>query len=212
MRRSKTGKANTHSKIVSVAAKRFRERGINGIGVADVMKEAGTSVGGFYKHFESRDDLVIEALAEAFQDLDKFEHEGQGFPAFLRAYLSEEHWANPGSGCPIASLAGDIRHSSPAIRAAFTERVKHALSHYSTSLKGGDESSRRSGAILLFSAALGGLTLARAVNDQALSQEILMKLKEQLILFSEKPIPNDQRSRGIATRRKVKRSAAITLS
>ena len=64
---SKSDKAETHARIVSVAAKRFRELGLEGIGVADVMKEAGVTVGGFYKHFDSRDELVVEALATAFQ-------------------------------------------------------------------------------------------------------------------------------------------------
>ena len=70
---SKSDKAETHTRIVKVAAKRFRERGLEGIGVADVMKEAGVTVGGFYKHFGSRDELVVEALATAFKDLDVWE-------------------------------------------------------------------------------------------------------------------------------------------
>ena len=70
---SKKDKAETHTRIVTVAAKRFRELGLEGIGVADVMKEAGVTVGGFYKHFDSRDELVVEALATAFQDLDRWE-------------------------------------------------------------------------------------------------------------------------------------------
>ena len=70
---SKSDKAETHARIVSVAAKRFRELGLEGIGVADVMKEAGVTVGGFYKHFDSRDELVVEALAAAFLDLDRWE-------------------------------------------------------------------------------------------------------------------------------------------
>jgi TetR/AcrR family transcriptional repressor of nem operon len=188
MRRSKAEKAVTHSKIVSVAAKRFRERGIDGIGVADVMKEAGSSVGGFYKHFESRDDLVIEALAEAFQDLDLLERMATDLPAFLQVYLGDEHRDHPEIGCAITALAGDVRHASTGVRAIFSERVKHTLDYYSDRLRGGDADSRRSRAILLFSSALGGLTLARAVNDKALSRQILSSLREQLITLAEKPI------------------------
>jgi TetR/AcrR family transcriptional repressor of nem operon len=70
---SKSDKAETHTRIVKVAAKRFRELGLEGIGVADVMREAGVTVGGFYKHFGSRDELVVEALAAAFKDLDVWE-------------------------------------------------------------------------------------------------------------------------------------------
>src|ERR1700724_2472151 len=86
---SKSDKEQTHTRIVSVAAKRFRELGLEGIGVADVMKEAGVTVGGFYKHFESRDELVVEALATAFQDLDRWEEHTDTLTKLLEGYLSE---------------------------------------------------------------------------------------------------------------------------
>jgi TetR/AcrR family transcriptional repressor of nem operon len=189
MRRSKVEKALTHSKIVSVAAKRFRERGLEGIGVADVMKEAGSTVGGFYKHFASRDELVIEALAEAFKDLDRWEREAEDLPALLRFYLGEQHCDRPGEGCAITALAGDVRHASSGVKIVFTERVKHSLSYSADHMKGGDAESRRSRAILLLSAGIGGLSLARAVNDKALSREILAELREQLIALSKQPLP-----------------------
>src|SRR6202021_615780 len=100
---SKSDKAETHTRIVRVAAKRFRERGLEGIGVADVMKEAGSSVGGFYKHFGSRDELVFEALAEAFKDLDRWEQQAQDLPALLRFYLGEEHCDHPATGCAMTA-------------------------------------------------------------------------------------------------------------
>jgi TetR/AcrR family transcriptional repressor of nem operon len=95
---SKSDKAETHTRIVRVAAKRFRERGLDGIGVADVMKEAGVTVGGFYKHFDSRDELVVEALATAFQDLDRWEEHTDTLTKALGNYLSEEHRDAPGEG------------------------------------------------------------------------------------------------------------------
>src|SRR5712675_1269442 len=88
---SKSDKAETHTRIVRVAAKRFRELGLEGIGVADVMTEAGVTVGGFYKHFDSRDELVVEALATAFQDLDRWEEHTDTLTKLLENYLSEEH-------------------------------------------------------------------------------------------------------------------------
>ena len=189
MRRSNAEKAVTHAKIISVAAKRFRERGLEGIGVADVMKEAGSSVGGFYKHFESRDELAIEALAEAFKDLDRWEQEAEDLPALLRFYLGEKHCDCPGEGCAITALAGDVRHASTGIRTVFTQRVKHSLGYSTDRLEGGDAKSRRSRAILLLSAGIGGLSLARAVNDKALAREILAGLREQLIALTKQPIP-----------------------
>lgn len=187
MRRSKTEKAVTHSKIVAVAAKRFRELGLEGIGVADVMKEAGSSVGGFYKHFKSRDELVIEALAEAFKDLDRWEQEAEDLPALLSYYLGEEHRDCPGTGCAVTALAGDVRHASTGIRTVFTERVKHSLAYTADRMKGGDAASRRARAILSLSAGIGGLSLARAVNDKALSREILAALRDQLIALTKQP-------------------------
>lgn len=189
MRRSNAEKNLTHSKIVSVAAKRFRERGLEGIGVADVMKQAGSSVGGFYKHFGSRDELVIESLAEAFKDLDRWEQEAEDLPALLRFYLGEEHCDCPGEGCAITALAGDVRHASTGIRTVFTQRVKHSLGYSTDRLEGGDAKLRRSRAILLLSAGIGGLSLARAVNDKALSREILAALREQLIALAKQPVP-----------------------
>lgn len=189
MRRSKAEKAVTHSKIVSIAAKRFRERGLEGIGVADVMKEAGSSVGGFYKHFSSRDELVVEALAEAFKVLDRWEQEAEDLPALLRLYLGEQHCNHPEEGCAITALAGDVRHSSTGVRTVFTERVKHSLAYSADRIENGDAESRRARAILSLSAGIGGLSLARAVNDKALSREILVALREQLIVLAKQPLP-----------------------
>jgi len=194
LRHSKTEKAVTHSKIVAVAAKRFRALGLEGIGVADVMKEAGSSVGGFYKHFESRDELVIEALAEAFKDLDRWEQQAEDLPALLRFYLGEEHCDHPEAGCAMTALAGDVRHASTGVRAVFTERVKHSLGYSADRVKGGDAASRRARAILLLSAGIGGLSLARAVNDKALSREILAVLRDQLIGLTKHPLPKRARA------------------
>src|SRR5579859_6875101 len=96
---SKSDKAETHTRIVSVAAKRFREFRLEGIGVADVMKEAGVTVGAFYKHFDSRDELVVEALAAAFHVLERWEEHTDTLTKALKNYFSEEHRDAPGTGC-----------------------------------------------------------------------------------------------------------------
>src|ERR1700733_9916236 len=104
MANSKRDKQTTHERIISVAAKRFRERGLEGIGVADVMKEAGVTVGGFYKHFGSRDELVVEALATAFKDLDVWEQHTTGMGQLLQNYLTEAHRDAPGTGCAMGAF------------------------------------------------------------------------------------------------------------
>ena len=178
---SKSDKAETHSRIVRVAAKRFRERGLEGIGVADVMKEAGVTVGGFYKHFGSRDELVVEALATAFKDLDVWEERTPDMAHLLQNYLTEAHRDAPGTGCAMGALLGDITRGSKSARALYTERVKRSLPFFSALLPSSHRSDKRRRALLILSALLGALNLSRAVSDPHLSREILDGVRDELI-------------------------------
>ena len=94
---SAADKKETHQRIVRVAARRFRELGIAGIGLVDIMKEAGVTIGGFYKHFRSRDELVAEALIEAFQDFNVFSGDPAKLPEAVGQYLTTGHRDSPGS-------------------------------------------------------------------------------------------------------------------
>ena len=178
---SKSDKAETHNRIVRVAAKRFRERGLGGIGVADVMKEAGVTVGGFYKHFGSRDELVVEALATAFKDLDVWEEHTPDMAYLLQNYLTEVHRDAPGTGCAMGALLGDITRGSKSARALYTERVKRSLPFFSALLPSSHRSDKRRRALLILSALLGALNLSRAVSDPNLSREILDGVRDELI-------------------------------
>jgi TetR/AcrR family transcriptional repressor of nem operon len=177
---SKSDKAETHSRIVKVAAKRFRELGLEGIGVADVMKEAGVTVGGFYKHFGSRDELVVEALATAFKDLDVWEEHTPDMAHLLQNYLTEAHRDAPGTGCAMGALLGDITRGSKSARALYTERVKRSLGFFSALLPS-SRPDKRGRALLILSALLGALNLSRAVSDPNFSREILHRVREELI-------------------------------
>ena len=178
---SKSDKAETHTRIVRVAAKRFRERGLEGIGVADVMKEAGVTVGGFYKHFGSRDELVVEALATAFKDLDVWEEHTPDMAHLLQNYLTEAHRDAPGTGCAMGALLGDMTRGSKSARALYTERVKRSLAFFSVLLPSSQRSDKRRRVLLILSALLGALNLSRAVCDPNLSREILHGVREELI-------------------------------
>jgi len=178
---SKSDKAETHTRIVRVAAKRFRERGLEGIGVADVMKEAGVTVGGFYKHFGSRDELVVEALAAAFTDLDVWEEHTPDMAHLLQNYLTEAHRDAPGTGCAMGALLGDMTRGSKSARALYTERVKRSLAFFSALLPSSQRSDKRRRVLLVLSALLGALNLSRAVSDPNLSREILHGVREELI-------------------------------
>jgi len=179
---SKSDKAETHTRIVSVAARRFRELGLEGIGVADVMKEAGVTVGGFYKHFDSRDELVVEALATAFQDLDRWEEEHTDtLTKLLENYLSEGHRDAPGTGCALGALLGDMSRASRSAKAVYTARLKRSLAYSTSLVPPNGTSDRRARAILTISAMLGAINLSRAVSDPNLSREILQHTRDQLI-------------------------------
>ena len=186
MRHSRTEKAVTHSKIVAVAAKRFRELGLEGIGVADVMKEAGSSVGGFYKHFDSRDELVAEAVSDAFgvwqRQKEVAETGGQtlSFEKLIDDYVSDVHRKNPGEGCAFSALAPELARSDKRTRTLTSKQVRDDIQLLVGLLPGKDKRTSRSKAILTFSALVGAMSLARAVSDEALSHEILKTVADVL--------------------------------
>lgn len=181
MGHSQAEKLATHAKIVDVAARRFRELGIEGISVADIMKEAGLTVGGFYKHFASRDDLVIEALSLAFKDLDTWEGAATvSLSRCISGYLSESHRNNVSRSCPLSSLVNDVARSNVATREAYTARVSRVfdvLEKCSPALA----ARRRAKAMVLFSACMGAISVSRAISDENLSAEILEGVASELI-------------------------------
>src|SRR3979490_2681955 len=129
MGHSRAEKDKTHKRIVKIASRRFREEGLAGVGIADLMKEAGLTVGGFYKHFDSRDDLVAEAVGSA---LGAWKRAGDAaasggppvtYESLVDDYLSEAHRDQPGTGCPVVALAGDIARSAKRTRAPPTTQL-----------------------------------------------------------------------------------------
>ena len=130
---SKAQKAKTHERIVKLASKRFREEGLVGIGIAQLMKEAGLTVGGFYKHFNSRDDLVAEAVKSAFggwkRRVDAAKSSGPpvSHEKLIDDYLNEAHRDNPGTGCAFSALAPEIARSDKRTRALTSEQVRNDI-------------------------------------------------------------------------------------
>ena len=177
----KKTKTRTHAKILKVAARRFRELGLDGIGVADVMKQAGVTVGAFYKHFKSRDELVVEALGTAFKDIDAWEEYAETLPQLLEYYLTEYHRDNPGVGCAMAALLGDMNHASKSAKTVYTARVKRSLAVTASLLRCKENADKRSRALLILTSLLGALNLSRAVSDPSLSREILDRVRRQLV-------------------------------
>src|ERR1700745_3164361 len=130
MGHSRTEKAKTHKRIVSIASKRFREKGLAGFGIAELMEEAGLTVGGFYKHFGSPDDLVADADNSAFggwkRRLDAAKSGGRSvsLAKLIDEYLNEMHRDNPGSGCAFSALAPEIARSDKRTRSLTSEQVR----------------------------------------------------------------------------------------
>ncbi len=183
---SQAQKQKTHKRIVAIASKRFREEGLAGFGIAELMKEAGLTVGGFYKHFDSRDELVAEAVSAAFgvwqrqKEASEAGRRPLSFEKLIDDYLSDVHRKNPGAGCAFSALAGEIARSDKRTRALTSEQVRDDIELIVELLPGKDKRAARSRAILTFSALVGAMSLARAVSDEALSHEILKSVGDLL--------------------------------
>jgi TetR/AcrR family transcriptional regulator, transcriptional repressor for nem operon len=183
---SKAQKEKTHKRIVAIASRRFREKGLAGFGIAELMKEAGLTVGGFYKHFDSRDELVAEAVSAAFgiwqRQKEAAESSGQplSFAKLIDHYLSDVHRKNPGVGCAFSALAPEITRSDKRIRGLTSEQVRDDIELIVGLLPGKDKRVAKSRAILTFSALVGAMSLARAVSDEVLSREIQNTVAELL--------------------------------
>jgi TetR/AcrR family transcriptional regulator, transcriptional repressor for nem operon len=186
MGHSRAEKAKTHKRIVSIASKKFREEGLAGVGIAELMKEAGLTVGGFYKHFDSRDDLVAEAVSSAFGGWKRrVDAAASGGPPVSLAkliddYLNAAHRDDPGTGCAFSALAPEIARSDKRTRALTTEQVRNDIQLIAGLIPGRDAHAARWQAILTFSALVGAMSLARTVSDEALSREILKTVAELL--------------------------------
>jgi TetR/AcrR family transcriptional regulator, transcriptional repressor for nem operon len=181
---SRAAKAASHDRILDIAAARIRRDGIGGLVVADLMKEAGLTHGGFYRHFESRQQLVAEAAQRALTQgsawtiaVGQMGGE-QGYTALVDGYLSPWHRDHPESGCGVAGVAADAARAAGPERGSYTRQVKECLAVL-TGLTGhaertdADRQAAEREAVLTLSALVGAICVARAVDDPELSGQIL---------------------------------------
>jgi len=180
MRYSDTHKEETRNRILSVASRQVRARGPDGVGVAEVMAEAGLTHGGFYAHFKSKDALIGAAIEAAFENRRAFFRnlpEAADNAAFLErfvdSYISEIHRDRPERGCPVATLSSDIPRQGEAARAAFDAGVKGLIHTISSRLTVGAPKDRDALAGSLVAEMAGAVALARAVSDPELSDRLL---------------------------------------
>jgi TetR/AcrR family transcriptional regulator, transcriptional repressor for nem operon len=204
MGHSKASKANTHARLVEAAAARFKERGVDGISLSDLMKELKLTHGGFYRHFDSRDDLVTEALELALTQTGQtmrerlFDGDKPDIAALVDFYLSEAHRDGRAGGCTVAALAGDAPRKSAEIQAQFRRQIETILETLSEALGPGDPADdSRATAILVLSALYGALIVARAVGDSPLSREVLRTVRKRISNLSGPAKKPGRRSRRI---------------
>ncbi len=179
MKVSREQAAQNRERILDAAAQLFRERGFEGIGLADLMKKAGLTHGGFYGHFSSKDDLIAQASArELTRSLAHWNEVGERasgdrLSAVAAVYLTGTHRDNPGAGCMLAALGPDVSRQGPAVRRTVTDYVRSICDLIVTLVPGKSKAARRQKAISTYATLVGTMVLARAVNDRVLSQEIL---------------------------------------
>jgi TetR/AcrR family transcriptional repressor of nem operon len=164
-------------KILNVAGTLFRVHGFDGIGVADIMKRAGLTHGGFYGHFPSKDDLAAESCARVLGNESWIERvAGSTNPSLetlVRGYLSPRHRDDPGHGCLFAALGSDIARQPRGVRRAFTEGLRARVDGLRNLVPGRSAAARREKALATLAGLVGALMLSRAVDDSKLSEEIL---------------------------------------
>ena len=179
MRVSRRQAAENRERIVEAASALFRSRGFGGIGLADIMKAADLTHGGFYGHFGSKDELIAEAsrramgLAKANWTKTAAGSPDAPFEALLSHYLSPKHRDDPGRGCIFAALGADAARSGAPVRKAFAEGLNDLIEILAEAVPGRTRAARRKKAVAAMASLVGALVLSRAVNDKAFADEIL---------------------------------------
>ena len=178
MRVSREKAAENRERIVDTASRLFREKGFDGVGLDAIMKDAGLTHGGFYGHFGSKDDLAAEAVTRALERSMKKQGRFTNLDDLVSDYMSERHRADRANGCPVAALGADIARQGKGVRHGLTAYVRAQLGRYARLFRDGSAASRRKRAIATLAGMIVALTLARAVDDASLSDEILAAARD----------------------------------
>jgi TetR/AcrR family transcriptional repressor of nem operon len=186
---SQADKVASHQRIVEITATRLRVDGLSRPAIGELMKEAGLTHGGFYRHFGSRDELVDESIVRALWDGARriadavgAERDSGGDPlaGLIAAYLSPEHRDDLAGSCAVATLGADVARASDRTRSAYGDQVRSYLRVIEGLLDEPDPAARRRRAVLTLSALVGAVIMARAVSDPELSGELLARVGEAL--------------------------------
>src|SRR6266699_3895750 len=202
MRYSREHKQETHARIVRKASVRLRERGAHGVGVADLMKEAGLTHGGFYAHFDSREALVIEAFGYAMdRSTERWRKVAEQTPPdkrlamIVESYLTPAHRDDPGRGCAIPTLGAEIARESPRTRRAFAAKLEQMIDMLAAQMPDLPRKAARKQAMAVIATMMGTLVLARVAGSGDFSDEILGAGREALLGRTAPPKSRAKKSR-----------------
>jgi TetR/AcrR family transcriptional repressor of nem operon len=182
MKVSKEQVANHEKQILAAAARLFRQRGFNDVTVAEVMKEAGLTHGAFYGHFPSKEALIAEAVGKALPPAPDTAKPRRPAAEFADGYLSVKHRDNRANSCLFSSLGTEAARGSADLRHRMTEAVRRRIDHLGAEAEGDTADEKRRAAIVAWSAMVGAMVLARLVDDEKLSKEILSETRASLPL------------------------------
>ncbi|HEY4353915.1 MAG TPA: TetR/AcrR family transcriptional regulator [Paraburkholderia sp.] len=189
MKKSKVETAETRRRIVDVAARQFRLNGIQATGLNDLMAEAGLTRGGFYRHFESKDQLVAEACARSFESMiaslenaaSESDGEGTGsFQAIVDRYVSDDHRDNRAARCPLAAMGSELARADEGTRAAASEGMDDLVEVVTKCLGRSQPDVTQSRAVFAVAAMVGAITMSRIIVDPNASSRVLQFVKEHL--------------------------------
>jgi TetR/AcrR family transcriptional repressor of nem operon len=201
MKVSREQMAVNRQRLLDIASRRFRERGFDGVSVAEVMQEAGLTHGGFYGHFASKEALAAEAATHALMQTATrwkatLENRGMdGLERIVNAYLSQRHVDAPGTGCAIAALGPELARQGEPVRSAFAAELENMIAALAGFMPGADAAERRSRALPLLAQMVGAIVLARAFGRSVLATEILDAVRKTIAADEEFPPSHTPESR-----------------
>jgi TetR/AcrR family transcriptional repressor of nem operon len=184
MRYSRRHKEETHNRLLKKAAEEFRRNGVQGTGIAPLMGRLGLTHGGFYAHFDSKNELIAEATGPMFEDAlsrrmlaaAEAAPKGKAVRAIVTHYLSPEH-RDSREGCALASLAGEMARQPEPVRDAYMSALNHRLKRIAALLPGDNEKSRFDRARLLVAGMAGTMMIAKAMTDREVSDHFLQQAR-----------------------------------
>jgi len=181
-------KVEVHRKILKDAARRVRAEGIAGAAVSSVMRDSGLTNGGFYKHFDSKDDLLTESLSEAFREIaDRLAQiaqkskPGTAWKAVVKTYLSPEHCNHAESGCPLAALAPELARAGHAMKAPIRREMIKYKRRMLPLMPGRRAADKERAFSAIFSTMIGAVAIARILPDQAARARVLASARDFLL-------------------------------